>query len=594
MGAIFLYRENAALCHEDARQVFRKKGFGAAREFELGVWRLWTHRKMLIDTDNFIQRPDGRAVFACGTVAYRGLGYRATLERLVRDDQEETIQPEALIGNYVILFWDGAVLRLLTDPLHAQHLFVDDKRTCLTTSFLALLAASPAPRSLNRVALCEKLATGSIVSPDTLVDGIQQVDDALQETLPATMGLQVVPRAHPMPATRLHTAGFDDSVRRQLAVLERYFRDIVPLDAEWHAELGLSSGYDSRLLLALSQFLPQRIPLHSHRTAGVHESELGVAERLARIGGHRLTVVPTTLPEEMDEERRREVLLENLYFFDGRCLHDMGSFSETYTAAYRQRVLGNQRLSLHGLGGEIYRNVYFTPPGLFRWADWADCDLFFPFAPEVGESAEVFQTMRTQMDAKIGRRLGIDLTGRADFQTVRDYYGLVRMPDFACNVNNAYGQMAFLLTPFVESCSVQEALRATAYIGSGGAYEGAMIRTLSPELAAVMSQYGHALHSVPLRHALRNRVACAVPLRWRRERRRRLASRGEGRRSAHMRYKVLRTRSPIIGQVDDVLRTVLPMVDWDRVTACGLQKVVALSVGSLLLQFQNKVRVRSC
>ena len=44
----------------------------------------------------------------------------------------------------------------------------------------------------------------------------------------------------------------------------------------------------------------------------------------------------------------------------------MGHCSETYTAQYRRRVLGDNRLSLHGLGGELFRNVYGTPPGRFR------------------------------------------------------------------------------------------------------------------------------------------------------------------------------------------------------------------------------------
>jgi hypothetical protein len=101
-------------------------------------------------------------------------------------------------------------------------------------------------------------------------------------------------------------------VRRQTAVLSQYFRTIRAFASEQSVELGLSSGFDSRLLFALSQSFESPIPLHCHHTVNVHESELAVSQALAEVGGSTLTVFPTMRFEEQDEESRRRGIADCL------------------------------------------------------------------------------------------------------------------------------------------------------------------------------------------------------------------------------------------------------------------------------------------
>ena len=65
---------------------------------------------------------------------------------------------------------------MLIDRLNVQHVFFNENHSCVSSSFLAVLVASPHPFRLNRLAAYEKLTTGYIISPDTLVEGIQQVN----------------------------------------------------------------------------------------------------------------------------------------------------------------------------------------------------------------------------------------------------------------------------------------------------------------------------------------------------------------------------------------------------------------------------------
>jgi hypothetical protein len=589
MGAFFLYRRDAELSLEEAHAVFLKKGLGTPQQFELGEWSLLLFRKMLVDAENFVERADGKSVFCCGTVSYRGLGYRDSLERLLSDFLEKRLAQERALGNFCLLLWDGRAISLLTDRQNAQHVFMTDERTCLSSSFLAVLAARRTPSRLNRLALLEKLSSGYIVSPDTLVEGIYQLNDDLLASLAKTLGIRAI--AHPSvpDESEVHRRGFAESVRCQTDVLSEYFRNIRALASEQSAELGLSSGFDSRLLFALSLSFENPIPLHCHHTVNVHESELVIARALASVGGSTLTVFPTTRLEDQDEEARAQAIADCLYFFDARCIHDMGSFSETYTAAYRKKVLGQNRLSLHGLGGEIYRNTYNAPTGTVRWDDWCELTVFFPFAREACGDERAFRDMRAFRSAKIAKRLGVDLSGVVDTHTQRRYYGRVRMPDNASNVSNAYNQVAFLLTPYIELNLVLEAMKASRYIGAGGAYEAAMIRDIAPEIAAVDSQYGYSFSHVPLKYACRDRLVASLPLRLRHARVRQRLLDPAGNPNVG-RQRILLQNSPAVQDIVDVLRVLVPDADWASAFCPGTQEALSLSVGSFAKEFHHKLR----
>ncbi len=587
MGAFVLYQSAASLDINGAERVLARKGFAQPERVDLGVWQLLLCRKMLVDEPNWIRDPSGRRLCCVGTLVYRSLGYRASLERLLQDFRNGCIERGDLIGNFCAVLWDNQRVTLVSDPQNACQLFMNEERTCISSSFLAVLAAQTRQLSLNRVAFLEKLATGYIVGPDTLVDGILHLNDELKASLPRNPGIEVITTAMAEgEGAEVHRGGFRDSIHRQLEILKGYFHSIRTLDAEYRAELGLSNGYDSRLLLAMSKELLHPIPLHSHGTKGVHEQELQVARELAGIAKCPLTVVPTCRLEDTSEEFLKATIADNLYFFDGRCIHDMGAFSETYTADYRRRVLGPNRLSLHGLGGEIYRNDYCTPRGRFRFSDWQDACILFPLARKAfGASLGAALDHRNK---KIARRLGWSDCQWTDHQRVREYYGKVRMVDCASCVSNAYNQVAFMLTPYIERRCVIEALAATRHIGIDGAYEAALIRESSPALASVGSQYGFAFANIPLKHEVKCWLKGVVSFRIRQWNRERVSLRAAAR-SKDRPAQERRRSSPTVEDLRKVLLDAMPHANWPAAMLCPTQMATSLYIGSFLKEFSDKL-----
>lgn len=582
MGAIFLYDPNAGMDVSGAKTVFARKGLVLSEEVPIGAWRLLLFAKMLGGGARSFRDSQGRFACAVGTLSYRGLGSMRSVERLCHDFAKGTIDPAESAGAYAAILWDGERLAMVGDRLRMKHVFVNDAGTCISTSFLAMVAACADSQPLNRLAVHEMLSTGFVVGPDTLVGGIRQLTGDQDAWIESTAGIRILTGAVPAGDSPPHGRDFHASVAAQIEVLRSYVRRTSPLVLETHAELGLSSGFDSRLVLSMYRGLPHPLPLHSHLTVGVHESELAVARRLAEVRGHALRTVPTHRIEDHDESARRRILADNLYLFDGRCIHDMGHCSETYGAEYRIRVMGESRMSLHGLGGEIYRNVYATPPDRFRWADWEAYAVLFPFAREACGSDDVFDAMRNRLRGKVSARLGTDLSHPVDMLVTRRYYGLVRMPACAGNVGDAYQQVSDVLMPFVEPEAVEEALRATRHIGPYGDYEAAMIRSLAPDYAAVPSQYGHAFDAVPARFRWKARMVAALPLPLRVERRRRHAAAGAPG-AAHS--------QGCLRELTEALRAAFPSIDWTLVFRDENQRRVGLFLASFLTEFGGKVRI---
>lgn len=588
MGAFLLFKKPALLCVNDARLIFGKKGFSAPSEFDLGRWTLLQYGKILPSPKNHITGADGTSLHACGTVVYRGLGYRDSLHRLLTDFRDGQVDQEQLLGGFCLLYWDGRSISILMDRSRTFHVFGNEERTCLSSSFLAVLSASPIARPLNRLAACEKLATGYIVGPDTMVAGIQQVDGDVGATYRTEEdGARFVPvRARPPIAVQRE--GMADSIARQISRLQTHFRAMDALHVESHGELGLSSGYDSRLVLACARFLSRPMDLHTHGTQGIHDAEMDIVRQIASRRELALSQVFTRRIEDHGVEEIAAILDDGLHFYDGRCSHNMGAFGEVYTRAYKARVLGAHRLGWNGLGGEIYRNYYFTADRSVNLRHWLDRHIYYPFASEAWGNVEEYEAMHRHRVAKMAHRLGTSVPERAGFFWLRRYYSEIRMPDCDAANNDALNQLAFFHTPFMDAALVAEALHATPHIGFGGAYQSRLIRELDPHLAAFPTHYGYALDSIPLRPRLHAWWKCQVPEFVQRIRLRTILRRMEPRIVPG--FLTFIKKVPVLEEIRAVLCSSVLRGRFEDAMIDYAQRPTTVFVGSFLRAFQHKIR----
>jgi hypothetical protein len=587
MGAFFLYHNDAELCLDEVSQLFEKKGFRAPRRFLFGSWNLWLYRKILAHSDNYLRDDQGSAIASCGTVVYRGLGYRDSLKRLLSDFRTGNLDQEQLLGSFCLVFWDGEIVSILMDRSGTFHVFANDVHTCLSSSFLGLLTASPSPLPLNRLALCEKMATGYIVSPDTLVEGIEQLDSDVAATFSySSSGLQVL-SVCARPPIELHNKGLRESIACQISRLQIHFKAMDALHREAHGDLGLSSGYDSRLLVACAKYLSTPIDLYTHGTQGVHEFEASIARQIATNRNQKLHQISTRRIEDLSADDTETLLNDALYFQDGRCAN-MGAFSEVHTKSYRLNVAGNNYLSWNGLGGEMYRNFYFSANRNVTLRHWMNRHVYYPFAPDAWGCRDDYESMHRRIIAKVSRRLGTDVSSQVSFLWLRRYYSEVRMPDCSAIKNDAHNQLSCFHTPFMDATLVAEALNATPYIGYAGSYQARLIQHIAPALAKLQTHYGHPLDHIPYKYRCTAFIRSLVPNYIHYIKMRRKLRRAET--SFLTSYYGFSSQVRMLGEIHDVLSDVVFRGRFKDAMIHYAQRPTAIFVGSFLREFHHKIR----
>lgn len=589
MGAFFLHLESEPFDRKAVELVFSRKSFPAPRVVRLGEWTLWHFAKQLVGGVNHVELPGGDAIYAVGTPVYRGRGYEETLGLVLADVGAGRFDPGALRGNFAMLVWVGGRLRLLTDGLGVCHLFADAAGTRVSTSFQAVLASSMERRRLNRLAVIEKLATGYVVGSETIVEGIRRFTaDPGREWQVA--GLEWVPPSPgrlelASPATR-----WQDCLAEHLERLRRYFQDIGPLAREHGVDLGLSSGYDSRLVALLTRPLGARFSVHTHWTQGVHDTEKARVEGLARALGLPLRVTATRPLEQLPTEELEALLRDGLYYYDGRAADNSGAYSMTYTRWYKSTSLGEHRLRLNGEGGEIYRNYYFTSRGRLDFRTWMRNHLYYGPTPLALAGTGLEEEMTEHVLGKLSARLDTDVRGTVDLAVTRAYYGEVRLPECEGALANADAQVTHFLMPFAEPELQRAAYRLTAQVGVSGRFQAGLIERLDPAIAALPSHHGFPISAEPLGHRLKAGLRGYLPdTFWLRRKARRFADPRFGEAGARS-FQQARARSAVLREAEECLRAFVPGFDLAMALREPPGKATALYLGLLLREFSAQLR----
>lgn len=489
MGAFFLYNPqsfNEAKLNS-VKDVYVQKGFHEPKQFHLGSYGLLLYQKQLVNYENFYEEDEG-AIYVVGTVIYRGLGYSETLRAMLHDFCNHTLAYDELLGNYCAIIHCKGQIHILNDALNVCELFEDVDRTFVTSSFLAA-AESMERLTIDRLTAQEKLLTGYIVGENTLFNEVKRV-------IPQTRTGNSAWEVHKWEPFQVPESDNNrtESVKERAETIKQFFAKIENIAREYPPELGLSGGYDSRMLFAGSQgSWPFKLDLHTHSTEGVkiHDVEKEIVKEMAKQTGTPLQIVPTHNMDYYQEEDVEDILKDGYYFFDGRCAYNMGAFSPVYTRKYKCQAVSGHGLTLNGLGGENYRNYYMNIKPLVSTKQWMKAKVY-PCAVEDVLAKEDFNKLHRTIVEKMDRLLPIKWGKVVSNFDTRRYYSEMRMPDCDALNCNAHNQMEFYLTPFIDRSMIADAYRGREYVGVSGQYQADIIHELSPLVASFDSHYGYA------------------------------------------------------------------------------------------------------
>lgn len=441
-------------------------------------------------------------IYCIGTPIYKGKEFKSVYKEILESFFKKNLNYNELKGNFLILFVKNKSIKILSDKTEQHHLFYNFNNKKISTSFLELVKSNQGKLDLNYEGFYEKIALGFHLSENTLFKNIIRITPEnthkINEFNIEYLSDHTLPKLNEI---KFHSNGRKESLKQQEKHLNKYFSLIDKTFKEKTGDLGLSGGFDCRLILALAQKnINQLLHLHTHATKGIHEEQSHFADNLAKKYGSNLTKIATTSPAKLDNTSFEKMLNDNIEFFDGRSARHIGAYSQTYTENYKRESMGKADYSLNGLGGEIYRDSYFTGSKKMSWDEWAERYLFLEGAKAIVPKKEL-----EKISVNIKLFLEKKLHWEKDYYDIlftHAYYGLIKMPLCNGSVVSSYNKVSPFLLPFIEYDNVIEALKAISYLSIGGQYQASLINKISPDLAILPTHYGGTFKSLGLKYYL--------------------------------------------------------------------------------------------
>jgi hypothetical protein len=510
MGAFILWSSSEGVSEHNIRSLFRRKGFEDYRRISSPQWTMLLYPKQLCVSTNYYSFEDWQ-VISVGTISYKGLSPEKGLKALLQDRVAGKLDWRRTIGAYALFFLTEDHVECHLDPSGLFHLFSNEEGTIVSSSFEAVVCAQDRKHRLNHDAIVEQLVTGFVAPPDTIVHGIQ--DMAGRTGLRSVGSLVRWQPALELQAQQLCCQkGFSQSVDHQIEVLDNWFSQATGLSSTGAASIGISGGYDSRLLLLLARRAKWDLRLHTFLSeAHVHERQC--AEALARAVGMPVTNIPVRTWLAMTPAEALANMADSLYYYDGRTNRTMGSFNDVHTRKTRISALNGCSLGLNGLAGELYRNREHLRFGRMCYEDWFE---YFMTDPVLARKLFVRDRIRRRFIAKTSAKyktlMGVESLKSFNRHAARLFYRNVWIPSCIGPKVTAENQLTSALYPFAEAIITSHSINITPSVGLSGEFEAEMIQRLDPMVAQVKSAYGHPLGSPSLLARVEALLASYTPM----------------------------------------------------------------------------------
>jgi hypothetical protein len=499
MAQFYIKRKEEKVDQQSLDKVFENMQLKTSFDFESEHFFIRYYSPVNLEKPLFYADKDGNTIICTGTFLYKEENFNGSIKTYLQDVKGDRVEADKITGHYIIVMILSGRVIIHNDALGCFRVFSNNKNSVISSSFLACWMSALSPLKVNRNALIEKVATGFITAPETLVEEISDITyiSMVQEGF-----LKKLPFA-----VEFKTG--NKSVGELSEDLDKYMDRIFKAASGKTISLGVSGGFDSRLLLSLISSFPDKY-LFTHCTKGVHGKEKSIAEKLVKIEGKELHCIETEHAEKLHTIEAAGLLQDLVYYYDGRTANNSGAFSMTGTFDYNRQHLDHAFIGLNGKGGEVLRNYYQLPaknldfPSFFRDSVcYASLDSVF--------SASDIEKLISRVSGKISGRIGMS-SNILQPVTVKRYYSEIRQPDCEGTILSAHNKIGYYLAPFLDRNLLKSAYCSLQSQDHGVDYQSKLINFRSPALAKVVSKYGFAFTGLPLKQRLKQLLIRTTPL----------------------------------------------------------------------------------
>lgn len=508
MSTFILYKKNFIINENNINKIFSKKKLTNKIKIEFDDYIINIYNKTFVETQSIYTKGDHK-IFGFGSYIYKEYKHDNILINILQDYVNNNIDYDNLYGNYCFIIYFNGKFEIILDTMKVFKIYANKDISVISSSFLALCVLNNS-LSLNKYASYEKFVTGYNIGEETIFNEIVNFNDYKHKNDNFNI---INNKLKKEKNNKDIYNNIESNLNYQYNILSNYFDKLKILADSYGAQLGLSGGYDSRLILAGIKDKFKNISLYTHHTEGVerHEIEAMIANSISKDYNIDIVSISTSNVMLMDSNEFINMIEENILFYDGRCTDCMGAVSETYTLKYRENIHSGYGVLLNGLGGEIYRNDFKILRPYLNFESWLKSIIFPPCVEKIFSNKILYKSFYKNYINKLNKIANLNIHKYVDKKTIRKYYAYVKLPycdGLNANANSVY---SFYFFPFIEKMIIDAALTNTKYLGYFGQYQTKLINKFDYKLTEYSSHYGHPLNKPSTRFKIMKFIRGYMP-----------------------------------------------------------------------------------
>jgi len=477
-----------------------KKGFRAASSISaycdkmqsqnlavhhLDEWSLYYSQKQL--TLNQLLIDEHSILIIVGTLIYKNKNAKESLAKVKEELDLGSINKENWYGNFGVLYAKQGHIQIIVDTFAVQSVYSNLNHQFYTSSFLlSQLVVGEENLTLNRLALTENIITGSLIGPDTIFNEIERFEPYVDWNTNAFIKIKTL-KPNVIEIDRATT--YNKAVDLQVEYIEATFQALSNFTNETGVDSGITSGLDSRLLLAFMQRNWDNYQLHTHYR-NYNSGEVSVANQVAQVAEVPLVMESVVAPEEKPEGNLLKTMNDSFLFTDGLIRMHGFWYEEYNTAIHRIAVLQNKRTGISGVGGEQYRNMDQFIRSNMSLNNFVKYQWIYALSGKSISNKEDEYRLINRISEKIRIKLDLGSSNMLSFLDMKRVWNEVFIPARLGGRNNAENKISYFFSPFILSQVSSFAYQAIPHVGHAHQFQIDMLKKISPKLAKIPSDYG--------------------------------------------------------------------------------------------------------
>ncbi|CAK0772530.1 conserved hypothetical protein [Gammaproteobacteria bacterium] len=490
---------------QNAMGIFARKKLQLNKKITLDDFTLYVYfkRSHLIENVYYFSQDD--FVVSVGTFFYNGkTGHDAQLD--LRNDilsglPNITLNLKKFAGHFCILaYLDGRMI-IFNDSSGTYHVYCNTAKTIFSSSFIALTSLLP-HKTCSKQEIYEYIFYGTTYGDKTVFKEVELLNHSRIYLLSSP---DLVIKKSGFHSESQAIGDFGKLVIRIADGLMDYFDPMLSHYRD-NISLGLSGGFDSRLLLAImrAQGVCPRIYTHGEASS----SDFRIAKLIAESEGLTFTGFGNGRARRLDEEGYARHVEENYFNLDGLL------FSGYFDYPLNMDILNSQEslLNLNGGGGEIYRNFWKLPDKPLRISRFISSkfeSVDFEICTDRFSRQVFFEEFQQKIAVLFGKAGDVLLSGRE----IHQLYPFLRLHYWTGRGASILNQYSNALLPFCDARVFCESFGIPLNYKSAGRFEAALIARIHPSVAAYPSNYGHDfLGGVKISNRLLDEIKIYTPI----------------------------------------------------------------------------------